>query len=91
MPYSRKINFKISPTGLEADAFAPIKHGWQWIKNPTMRSKIVNMVKKYAEKHGEDWPTTVAHIKKNTGIDVSNVNEMNEKAVSKKQQQFWHS
>ena len=84
-----KLILKYHQTGLEADAFAAIKHGWQWIKNPTMRSKIVNMVKKYAEKHGEDWPTTVAHIKKNTGIDVSNVNEMNEKAVSKKQQQFF--
>jgi 5'(3')-deoxyribonucleotidase len=73
-----KLILKYHQTGLEADAFAAIKHGWQWIKNPKMRSKIVDMVKKYAVKHGEDWPTTVAHIKKNTGIDVSNVNEMNE-------------
>ena len=84
-----KLILKYHQTGLEADAFAAIKHGWQWIKNPKMRSKIVDMVKKYAEKEGQDWPTAVAHIKKNTGIDVSKVNEMNEKAVSKKQQQFF--
>ena len=70
-----KLILKYHQTGLEQDAFAAIKHGWQWIKNPTMRSKIVNLVKKYAEKEGEDWPTAVAHIKKNTGIDVSKVNE----------------
>ncbi|MBJ33167.1 MAG: hypothetical protein CMC89_00410 [Flavobacteriaceae bacterium] len=70
-----KLILKYHQTGLEQDAFAAIKHGWQWIKNPKMRSKIVNLVKKYAEKEGEDWPTAVAHIKKNTGIDVSKVNE----------------
>ena len=70
-----KLILKYHQTGLEQDAFAAIKHGWQWIKNPTMRSKIVNLVKKYAEKEGEDGPTAVAHIKKNTGIDVSKVNE----------------
>ena len=68
-----KLILKYHQTGLEQDAFAAIKHGWQWIKNPTMRSKIVNLVKKYAEKEGEDWPTAVAHIKKNTGIDVFKV------------------
>jgi len=70
-----KLIYKYHQTGSEQDAFAAIKHGWQWIKNPKMRSKIVNLVKRYAEKQGQDWPKTVAHIKKNTGIDVSKVNE----------------
>ena len=70
-----KLILKYDQTGREEDAFAAIKHGWQWIKNPKMRRGIVNLVKKYATKQGQDWPTAVAHIKKNTGIDVSNVNE----------------
>ena len=78
-----KLIHKYFQTGLEQDAFAAIKHGWQWIKNPKMRSRIVKLVKKMATDDGLDWNQTVAHIKKNTGIDVSNVNE---KAVSIKQQ-----
>ena len=78
-----KLIHKYYQTGLEQDAFAAIKHGWQWIKNPKMRSRIVKFVKKMATDDGLDWNQTVAHIKKNTGIDVSNVNE---NAVNKKQQ-----
>ena len=38
------------------------KHGWQWIKNPKMRSKIVDMVKKYAEKAGLDGNAVIEVI-----------------------------
>ena len=62
-------------TGNDEDAFAAIKHGWNFIKNPKMRSIIVNLVKKLSTDEGLDWNETVAYIKKNTGIDVSNVNE----------------
>jgi Cu-Zn family superoxide dismutase len=62
-------------TGNDKDAFAAIKHGWNFIKNPKMRSIIVNLVKKLSTDEGLDWNETVAYIKKNTGIDVSNVNE----------------
>ena len=71
-----KLIKKYNQTGDENDAFAAIKHGWNFIKNPKMRSIIVNLVKKVSTENGyPDWDQTVAYIKKNTGIDVSNVNE----------------
>ena len=71
-----KLIKKYHQTGDEQDAFAAIKHGWNFIKNPKMRSIIVNLVKKVSTENGyPDWNETVAYIKKNTGIDVSNVNE----------------
>ena len=71
-----KLIKKYHQTGDEQDAFAAIKHGWNFIKNPKMRSIIVNLVKKVSTENGyPSWDTTVAYIKKNTGIDVSNVNE----------------
>ena len=71
-----KLIKKYHQTGDEQDAFAAIKHGWNFIKNPKMRSIIVNLVKKVSTENGyTDWNETVAYIKKNTGIDVSNVNE----------------
>ena len=71
-----KLIKKYHQTGDDQDAFAVIKHGWNFIKNPKMRSIIVNIVKKVSTENGlEDWDRTVAYIKKNTGIDVSNVNE----------------
>ena len=71
-----KLIKKYHQTGDDQDAFAAIKHGWNFIKNPKMRSIIVNLVKKVSTENGlPDWDRTVAYIKKNTGIDVSNVNE----------------
>ena len=71
-----KLIKKYHQTGDEQDAFAAIKHGWNFIKNPKMRSIIVNIVKKVSTEGGyPEWNDTVAYIKKNTGIDVSNVNE----------------
>jgi len=71
-----KLIKKYHQTGDEQDAFAAIKHGWNFIKNPKMRSIIVNLVKKVSTEGGyPEWNDTVAYIKKNTGIDVSNVNE----------------
>jgi len=71
-----KLIKKYHQTGNEQDAFAAIKHGWNFIKNPKMRSIIVNLVKKVSTENGyPSWDATVAYIKKNTGIDVSNVNE----------------
>ena len=71
-----KLIKKYNQTGDENDAFSAIKHGWNFIKNPKMRSIIVNLVKKVSTENGyPDWDQTVAYIKKNTGIDVSNVNE----------------
>ena len=71
-----KLIKKYHQTGDEQDAFAAIKHGWNFIKNPKMRSIIVNLVKKVSTENGyPSWDATVAYIKKNTGIDVSNVNE----------------
>jgi len=71
-----KLIKKYHQTGDEQDAFAAIKHGWNFIKNPKMRSIIVNLVKKVSTENGyPNWNDTVAYIKKNTGIDVSNVNE----------------
>ena len=73
---SIKLIKKYYQTGDEQDAFAAIKHGWNFIKNPKMRSIIVNIVKKVSTENGyPNWNETVAYIKKNTGIDVSNVNE----------------
>ena len=71
-----KLIKKYHQTGDEQDAFAAIKHGWNFIKNPKIRSIIVNIVKKVSTEGGyPEWNDTVAYIKKNTGIDVSNVNE----------------
>ena len=71
-----KLIKKYHQTGKDEDAFAAIKHGWNFIKNPKMRSIIVNLVKKVSTENGyPNWDDTVAYIKKNTGIDVSNVNE----------------
>jgi len=71
-----KLIKKYDQTGKDEDAFAAIKHGWNFIKNPKMRSIIVNLVKKVSTENGyPNWNDTVAYIKKNTGIDVSNVNE----------------
>ena len=73
---SIKLIKKYQQTGKDEDAFAAIKHGWNFIKNPKMRSIIVNLVKKVSTENGyPEWNDTVAYIKKNTGIDVSNVNE----------------
>ena len=73
---SIKLIKKYQQTGKDEDAFAAIKHGWNFIKNPKMRSMIVNLVKKVSTENGyPEWNDTVAYIKKNTGIDVSNVNE----------------
>jgi hypothetical protein len=71
-----KLIKKYHQTGDEQDAFAAIKHGWNFIKNPKIRSIIVNIVKKVSTEGGyPEWNDTVSYIKKNTGIDVSNVNE----------------
>jgi 5'(3')-deoxyribonucleotidase len=84
-----KLIKKYHQTGDDQDAFAAIKHGWNFIKNPKMRSIIVNIVKKVSTANGlPDWDRTVAYIKKNTGIDVSNVNENFADSKKKVQEAF---
>lgn len=74
-----KLIYKYHKSGKDADAFEAIKFGWDYVKNPKVKKMIVDLVKQVSTENGyPDWDATVKYIKKNTGIDVSKISEMNE-------------
>lgn len=74
-----KLLHKYSKTGKDKDAFEAIKFGWDYVKNPKVKKLIVDLVKKVSTENGyPNWDETVKYIKKNTGIDISKIEEMTE-------------
>ena len=74
-----KLIYKYHKSGKDADAFKAIKFGWDYVKNPKVKKMVVDLVKKVSTENGyPDWNATVKYIKKNTGVDVSKIDEINE-------------
>lgn len=77
-----KLVNRYAKLGREEDALEAIKVGWNLVRNPQMRKIIVNAVKAIAEKEGLDWNEATKYIKKKTGIDVMDADDIREGAVS---------